>query len=182
MSVEMIRMVMRAWDGRGKPTLLTKYVLEALELPDVETLLSCLYHDQVSREKILDIVPLLFEAANQGDEVARELITNLGVEVGITANAMIRRLGLERSDVEVVLGGSVFKGKGNLLLDTINRSIHQQAPQARVKRLWHEPVVGAALLALEALGIIIQEPVEQNLMGSLPARLLIHPQPGEVNL
>ena len=177
-------MVMRAWDGRGKPTLLTQFVLQALQAPSEEVLLSKLYHEEIKRSRLLDLVPLLFEAAEAGDEVARELVIQMGSEVGITALAIIRRLGLELEDVEVVLGGSVFKGKGPLLLDTITRVVHAQAPRARVIKPRFEPVVGAALLALEAMGVNVDEQLYKTLESTLPDRLVITntglaPPPGD---
>ena len=45
----------------------------------------------------------------------------MGIETGVTARALIRRLGLEDQNPEVVLGGSVYKGEGSLLLDTIKQ-------------------------------------------------------------
>jgi N-acetylglucosamine kinase-like BadF-type ATPase len=172
LSQEMIRMVMRAWDGRGKPTLLTEMVLEALGVPSVEILLSKLYHDEISQGRLLDLVPLLFEAAEMGDEVSRKLIVKMGTEVGITANALIRRLSLGKEDVEVILGGGVFKGKGPLLLDTVKCVVSKEAPKARVVGLQQEPVVGAVLLALESTGEVAGEVIQRSLECSLPAELI----------
>lgn len=173
LSQEMIRMVMRAWDGRGKPTLLTQCILQALEVPSEEVLLSQLYHGEIQHSRLLALVPLLFEVAEAGDEVARELVIQMGNEIGITALAIIRRLGLVGEDVEVILGGSVFKGKGPLLLDTINQVVHTQAPRARVVKPRFEPVVGAALLALEAMGVNVDKQLYKTLESTLPDRLII---------
>lgn len=173
LSQEIIRRVMRAWDGRGKPTMLTSLVLSALKVPSEGTLLSKLYHGEIEPRRLIDLVPLLFEAAEAGDEVARELIIQMGTEVGITANALIRRLSLQGEEVEIVLAGGVFKGKGSLLLDTVTELVHEIAPRARIVRPRYEPVVGAALLALEAIGINIDEQHYQRLESTLPAKLII---------
>lgn len=167
LSEEMIRAVMRAWDGRGNPTMLTELVLGALSAGSVEQLLSMLYHEQIDPQRLLDLVPLLFDAAESGDQVARELIVRMGTEVAVSANALICRLALTKEDVEVVLGGSIFKGRGDLLLDTVTRLIHEVAPEARIVRPRHEPVVGAVLLALEAIGVITDEALNQVLDESL---------------
>ena len=171
LSWEMIRMVIRAWDGRGEPTLLTSLVLEALRLPTEEALLAKLYHDEIDHWRLLDLVPLLFEAAEAGDMVARRLIVALGTEVGVTARTLVRRLGLENEAVEIILGGSVFKGKGPLLLETATQVIHEVVPRGQVKRTDHEPVVGASLLALEAMGITVDTALKRSLTASLPERL-----------
>jgi N-acetylglucosamine kinase-like BadF-type ATPase len=96
-----------------------------------------------------------------------------GTEVGVTARTLIRRLGLEQEEVEVILGGGVFKGRGRLLIDTIDQVVHERAPRARVVRLKHEPVVGAALLALESLGVVVNEELFQRLEETLDFRLKI---------
>jgi N-acetylglucosamine kinase-like BadF-type ATPase len=152
LSEEIIRAVMRAWDGRGKPTVLK------------------LHREEITYRDLLDLVPLLFEAAWAGDEVARELVVQMGTEVGVSANALIRRLGLENEDVEVVLGGSVFKGKGPLLVDTVRYVVHKQNPAAQILPLWHDPVLGAALLALEAIGVTINREVHERLTRTLRSR------------
>ena len=87
LGMEMIRAVMRSWDGRGKATLLTRLVLDHFGLPDEGALLSALYHETIPGRGLLAIVPLLFEGALAGDEVSRELVSRLGDEAGLTAAA-----------------------------------------------------------------------------------------------
>ncbi|MBC7248688.1 MAG: ATPase [Anaerolineae bacterium] len=175
---EVIRLICRAWDGRGQPTMLTEMVLAALGLPSVEELISQLYQSQLDyypgqfdQRRLLALVPLVFEAAYAGDQVAQELLMRVGTEVGITANAIIQRLGVEAADVEVVLGGSVFKGKGPLLIDTVTQVVHRVAPQATIVLPEFEPVVGAVLLALENLGVEVNAGIYANLRASLPDEL-----------
>jgi N-acetylglucosamine kinase-like BadF-type ATPase len=150
LALEIIRLVMRAADGRGQPTRLTALTLGELGAPTESVLLARLYHKQIARARLLTLVPLLFEAGEAGDEVARELIVRMGVEAGTAANALIRRLRLP-DDVEVVLAGGVFKGQGPLLIDTVSETVRREAARAQFVRLRGEPVTGAALLALEAL-------------------------------
>jgi len=87
----------------------------------------------------------------------------------MAANALIRRLSLTKEDVEVVLGGSVFKGKGDLMLNTITRLVYEEAPKARIVRPQHEPVVGAVLLALEAAGAVVDEALYHLLKETWPS-------------
>jgi len=175
---EVIRLVCRAWDGRGQPTALTEMTLTALGLPSVEELISQLYQSQFDyypgqfdHRRLLDLVPLVFQAAYAGDRVAQDLLVRVGTEVGTTANAIIKRLGLENTDVEVVLGGSVFKGKGPLLVDTVTQVVHRVAPQATIVLPEFEPVVGAVFLALESLGVEVNGTVCANVRASLPDEL-----------
>ncbi len=180
---EVIRLVCRAWDGRGQPTVLTEMVLTALGMRSVDELISELYQSQFDSDhfdvrRLLDLVPLVFEAAYMGDTVAQDLLVRVGNEVGATAGAIIRRLGLESTDVEVVLGGSVFKGKGPLLVDTVTQVVHRVAPRAVIVLPEFEPVVGAVFLAMEALGVEVNDAVYHNVRASLPEELQPKPQRG----
>lgn len=168
---EAIRRVMRAWDGRGPQTALTRLILDALDLPDTEALLLALYNDALPREAYRQIPPLIFEAAYQGDPVAQELLRMQGEEVGTTAGTIIRRLGLTETDVEVVLGGSIFKGKGPLLLDVITAKVHEVAPRARIVIPEFEPVIGAWLIALESVVGTASPEVYDRLRETMPPEL-----------
>jgi hypothetical protein len=125
-----------------------------------------MYTQEIDRTRLGELLPLLFD-------VAQSLLIQLGTEVGITANALIRRLGMEKQDVEVVLAGSVFKGKGHLLPETATHLVHTIAPRARVMRPPYKPVVGAAFIALEAIGVTISSDQQAQLMRTLPGELLL---------
>jgi N-acetylglucosamine kinase-like BadF-type ATPase len=170
---EMIRLIMRARDGRGEPTMLVQMVLDELEVSSLEDLLRMLYHEEVGTRRLLGLVPLLFEAACAGDEVACELVKRVGTEVGVTARTLIRRLALENEEVEVVLGGGIFKARGTLLLDTVKAVIGEVAPRASIVLPRFEPVVGALLLALEAAGVEVAGSVEEKLGATMPGELVI---------
>jgi N-acetylglucosamine kinase-like BadF-type ATPase len=171
LSQEMIRLVMRAWDGRGAKTMLTRLVLDALQQPSEAALIESLYFGKIKQKQVIELVPLIFQAAMAGDQPAASLITQMGVEVGVTANALIRRFDLQNLDVEVVLAGGVFKGEGPLLMETVRREIYKQAPLAKIRRLDSEPVVGAALLGLEATQADVNEWILERLRASLPESL-----------
>jgi N-acetylglucosamine kinase-like BadF-type ATPase len=160
---QVIRAVMRAWDGRGPKTTLSKLVLDQTGVNNEQELIRLLRCSADIQGRILDIVPLVFEAAYQGDAVARSLLVTLGEEVGLTAIVLIRRLGLENESVPVVLSTSVFRGKGPLLLEVITQFVHRSAPLARVNIPEFLPVVGAVLEAMDEAGICLDKTVFANL-------------------
>ncbi len=173
LSLEMIRQIARAWDSRGQPTVLMEWVLQALQVESVEEMIGRLYREEIDQQRLLDLVPLIFQAAEAGDEVARGLIERMGREVGITALAMIRRLGMISTDVEIVLAGGVYKGEGPLLIDTIREIVTAEVPEARIVRPRYEPVVGAALLALDALNVQLSLEHIAVLEASLPEAFIV---------
>ena len=161
----------RAWDGRGKATALQQKVLEHFEAKNMDELARTLYYDTDSRRKIPSLCPAAFDAACEGDEVACEIIRKFGTEAGISANALISRLGLEADEIEVVLAGSVFKGRGTLILDVVKETVNPVAPRAQVVTPRYEPVVGAVMLALEGAGVRVESDVEDRLDKGVPQEL-----------
>lgn len=162
LAVEAFRSVIREWDGRGRPTLLTKLVLERLGYCSTETM----FHDFLDQGKSVppDLAELLFEASGQGDEVALDILRCQGEELGRSVQAVVRRLGLEQEEFDVVLAGSVLtRGQGDYLIRHITRMAHETAPRSHVRKLDCEPLIGALLLAMERDGRSVGPDVQQRL-------------------
>ena len=168
-SKEAIEAVLRAEDGRGAPTRLTELVLGQLGFSSVDEMLKALVAKKVGQASQLALCPRVFEASFAGDLVASGMIVRHGLALAEYAVAAIRRFQMLQETFDVVLAGSVFKGPGSLLPETITMAIHQAAPHARVVRSHFEPVVGALLLAYDALGLQVSEDVYDRLTTTCPA-------------
>ena len=106
---EAIRLAVRAYDGRGRPTLLQGAILRALDLSAIDDLVQAIYEKRVTLDDIRNLVPLIFQAANAGDAVARALVERCVEEVVLTAAAMLRRLDIMGTSADIVLAGGVFR-------------------------------------------------------------------------
>ncbi|WP_258168885.1 hypothetical protein [Paenibacillus sp. AR247] len=93
MNIEVFRSVIRAWDGREQPTQLTELLLSLLGYDTVGEMFDDFYDNQ--RSVPIDAARLLFAAAAGQDAVALEILNRQGVELGKSAAAVIRRLGME---------------------------------------------------------------------------------------
>ena len=160
--------VLRAEDGRGKPTLLTALLLDSLACPDVETLLRASVAGRIDQGKFYACAPLAFQAALSGDEVAVQIIIRQGKGLAEYITAMARRFDMCSLEFDVVLAGSVFKGVGPLLIDTLTQEIHQVAPRAKIVRAQFEPAVGSLLLAYDSLGIPVTPEIDARLAQTNP--------------
>jgi N-acetylglucosamine kinase-like BadF-type ATPase len=163
-----ISAVLRQEDGRGAPTSLTDIVLDHLGYPTVEGLLKALCADELDPERVRSLCPRVFDAADAGDDVAAGIIVRQGQALAEYATAAIRRYAMQALAFDVVLSGSLFKGRGPLLMDTIKQAIHRAAPRTRIVRARYEPAVGAVLLAYDALGIDVSEEMYTNLARTVP--------------
>ena len=165
---EGLQAVFREEDGRGPRTALTGAILTKLGYATPEALLKAMIAGQVEEGKVLSLCPLVFAAADAGDEAAATIIVNQGLALAEYATALIRRYGLANHEFDVVLSGSVFKGQGPLLCDTITQAIRRVAPRASVVRAQFEPAVGGVLLAYDALGLTVSEALYDTLRQTAP--------------
>jgi N-acetylglucosamine kinase-like BadF-type ATPase len=155
--------IYRAETGREPPTVLTSRVLDMFGLSAVDDLLRADMERRLGKDDIKHIAPLVFQAACEGDRVACEIIRAFGEGMAELVTAGLKRYNMTGLDVEVVLSGNIFKGPGSLVQEVIIANIHMVAPKARLVNARYEPVVGAVLLGLEALGVEIDEIVRQNI-------------------
>ncbi|MEF2965584.1 BadF/BadG/BcrA/BcrD ATPase family protein [Paenibacillus sp. M1] len=145
------RSAVRAWDGRGKPTLLHDLVLERTGFAGVPDMLDAAL--DAGYEPPLHLAELMFRAAAQGDEVASAILAQEGAELGNAAAALIRRLGMAGEEFEVVLGGSVLaKSAPGVMHEALAEPVRLAAPNARVVQITMEPVAGAVLSAMDHAG------------------------------
>lgn len=158
-----IQAVSHQWTLRGPATAISQALIRevgASSLADlIEGISQQYYHIDASA------APLVFAAAYDGDAVAIDLIRWAGSELGELAKAVIRQLGFQELDFEVVMVGSMFKG-GRLLIDSMYDTIHSLAPKARLVPLTAPPVTGAVLLAMEQVNDMPSVAVRQNLVHS----------------
>jgi hypothetical protein len=75
---------------------------------------------------------------------------------------------MQQCDFDLVLAGSLFKGQGPLLVDSITQAIHLTAPRARIVRSQFEPVIGTVLLAYDALGQSLSDGFYERLASTSP--------------
>jgi N-acetylglucosamine kinase-like BadF-type ATPase len=164
----------RAEDGRGPATVLAQTVPAHFGLARPRSLTAAMYRGRVASDRHLEIAPLVFEAATNGDAVARAIVDRLADEIVAWAGAAIRRLRLQRCGPDVVLAGGVFRTEDRAFYERIELRIAAIAPAARVSRLAAPPVVGVALLGLDRLwGGVTPPDVERRLRAELTAERLV---------
>jgi len=113
-----------------------------------------------------EAAPVVFRVAEQGDGVANDLIHWAGCELGELANAVIRQLEFENLSFDVVMTGSMFEG-GQMLIDPMREVIQKLAPIARLVRLNVPPVIGAAILGMEAGGLDVTKTIRDTMKESI---------------
>uniref|UniRef100_A0A0E0EPQ1 N-acetyl-D-glucosamine kinase n=1 Tax=Oryza meridionalis TaxID=40149 RepID=A0A0E0EPQ1_9ORYZ len=143
--------VVKAYDGRGPHTNLTREILRKLELSSPDELIAWTYADP-SWARIAALVPVVVSSAEDGDEVANKILHDSVQELADSVVAVVRRLKLCGEDgmdqFPLVLVGGVLEGnkKWNISGEVV-RCISKVFPGVHPIRPEVEPAIGAALLA-----------------------------------
>ncbi|MHC5796887.1 N-acetylglucosamine kinase [Lacisediminihabitans sp. FW035] len=142
----------RAVDGRGRPTAFTELVPAHFSLPHVAAVTEALHFGRLGFSALATLSPVVFAAAESGDSVATELIDRQAEEIVALAGAAIDRLHLSDTALPVVLGGGVLAAASPRFLASIEEKLGRRSPRAGITLVRDRPIVGAALLTLEAAG------------------------------
>jgi N-acetylglucosamine kinase-like BadF-type ATPase len=141
----------RAADGRGPQTVLENAVPAHFGLRDPFEVARAAHMEEMSSIRLGELAPIVL-AASEEDAVAAGIVRRLADEVVAFARAASRRLELTGTDPDVVLGGRVLRSVSPSVVEAIARGVAEVAPAARVRVTTSEPIVGAALLGLDAIG------------------------------
>ncbi|GIP22189.1 N-acetylglucosamine kinase [Paenibacillus sp. J22TS3] len=163
LSVEVFRSVIRADEGRERKTVLTERLTQLLGYSNVSELRED-YLDHF-RDLPAHIAELLFQAAEEGDQVATGLLIKQGDELGLAAAATIRQLAMEEDSFDIVLAGSLLtKGdRSGIIRHAIEQRVKQSAPNGTLRILSREPVVGSVVLAMESSGMHVNREILDRL-------------------
>jgi N-acetylglucosamine kinase-like BadF-type ATPase len=142
----------RSEDGRGPKTALQTTIPAGLGYRRPFQVLTALHRGTLDPDRIAQLPPVVFATAAQGDATARTIVDRQADEVVALATTAIRRLRMSRLDVDVVLGGGIFRNGDTAFFDRIREGIAVVAPAASITVLSDPPVIGAAQLGLDAIG------------------------------
>jgi N-acetylglucosamine kinase-like BadF-type ATPase len=165
LGAEALWLAVRAEDGRGAPTLLRQAVADHFGTATVAEVSAGIHLGDIRADRLHELVPLLLDVAAAGDEAARAVVLRMADEVAVLATTALTRLDLLDEPADVVLGGGVLAARDPLLLGTAEQLVDERAPLVRITVVDAPPIVGAALLGLDALGS--PAPVEDRLRVAL---------------
>ena len=151
----------RAGDGRGPDTVLRSLVASTFGRAVDEAAIAA-DRGEITDADLFAFAPAVFGAAG-GDPVAVAIIERFADEVLSFIAALIRRMQLAESEVDVVLGGGGLQAAQPQLIGRITAGLAALAPKAALHVLDVAPVAGPLVSALALAGA---EPAQS----SAPAR------------
>ncbi|MCM3873582.1 MAG: hypothetical protein ND895_23095 [Pyrinomonadaceae bacterium] len=149
-----LRAIAHASDGRGPKTSLMAAACAYFHVTTPEDLATAIYAPTMTNERLAGFGKQVVEAAKAKDQVAREIMTEAGSELGLVVSAVIRNLKLETERFQVAYVGGVFAAGGDLVLGPMCERILQIAPMAFVAPPRMSPSLAAARMARERSNLV----------------------------
>lgn len=141
--------IVRAHDGRGFATTMTNLLCLEYGMCEPDDLPQFVYAATTHVDDIARYGKLVIEAAQDGDDVAREILNRGGSELAECVVAIARKLHMTDSDFPVAYVGGAFHA-GDLLLSPMRLRLQRDCPGAILQPPQHTPVEGAAQMAMRA--------------------------------
>ena len=138
----------RSEDGRGPKTALEQLIPEHFGYATPLQLARALHDGELSQRRLLEAAPIVLASS---DPVALGIGERLADEVVALARAAFTRLALGGEPVEVLVGGGLMRFADVRLMARIEQGLAAVSPAIVLRRTSQPPIVGAALLGLDAL-------------------------------
>jgi hypothetical protein len=107
--------------------------------------------EELGMARLAELTPVVLAVCDE-DDVAAGIVHRLEGEVVAFVCTALRRLDLTGADADVVLGGRILRSVPPRVVAAIARGVHEVALDTRIVVSPSEPIVGAALLGLDAVG------------------------------
>ncbi|MEW9671153.1 N-acetylglucosamine kinase [Ammoniphilus sp. 3BR4] len=166
--------VMRAFDGRGKPTQLAPLLFAQYKIQEATELVSLLYASSNPRKWMAEAGPLVLQATEQGDEVAQEIVDQATDELVLLAEACGRNMGEAHP---IVLAGGLL-GKGTLLQRRVAEKLVMLGNAVEIPSF--PPLIGSLIMALQLGGVQMDSSVQHNLTESWGLMERVYKHDGKV--
>ncbi len=153
-------------DGRGEKTALRQKFESLFNIATIDLLVPKIYRGELQKEDVAGLAPMVFQAAEENDAVAKAIIERAGRELGKMAVAVVKNLGLVGESIQLAPIGSVLENQKVVLkpyieteLNSVSDSISFQDPQ-------YPPAIGAAIAGLKEETVKLSLEILENISTS----------------
>lgn len=143
---------MRDYDGRGPKTALLRLIMQKLQVREPQGIIARVYAGHMAVSEIASLSALVSQAAEGGDGVAIEILSEKGRILGELVVSAASKLDMLGARFGVSLNGGVFKA-GPPILGPLEESIRVAAPRAEVVEPKLPPACGAVVLLFRRAGV-----------------------------
>ena len=142
-----------SWDGRGPKTMLANMLLRMFNIKDLRDVCTPLYTSENMRKNFADLSKLVTAAAEKGDRVALQIMRDCAEQIALLLATCAANLKMGRQAYKVAATGGLVADPTSRYFKMCSRALRRRHSKARLVQPKFEPVVGAALIALDELKI-----------------------------
>ncbi len=106
-----LRAIAKASDGRAPETKLSEMACDYFRADTPQDVALAIYAPSMTNARMAGFAKFVAQAAREGDAVAIEILDEAGCELGLAANAVIRKLKLEGLKIPISRVGSIWNAK-----------------------------------------------------------------------
>lgn len=151
LGMQAIKQAVKAHDGRGPQTRLSRAVHDHFEVDDINQLMFLMDAHSTGRRRVASLATEVVALAAAGDAVAVGLIGRAAVELAQCVKAVSTNLAFQGGELRVAVVGGLVKA-GRVFMDPLRQELLAAAPGSLVVDPDMPPVEGALLLAGRLLG------------------------------
>jgi N-acetylglucosamine kinase-like BadF-type ATPase len=138
-----LRASARAADGRAPNTSVLHMMLEHFRAGDASDLIPIIYSSATTRSTIARLAPIVFQAADSGDAVARAIVRQAASELRQMVTTLAYRLNLNDGPLSLAISGGVLLHQPGLV-----EQLRRQLADAGMHAVTFTPVTDAVAGAL----------------------------------
>lgn len=155
-----------AEDGRGPKTILLPWLQKFFKVKSLRNACTTIYTDPNIRKSFSQFSRMVMKAAVKGDQVALNIVKRGAEEIVLILTTCAEVLKLQRSAYRVAVTGGLVENKG-MYFDLIRKGLRDKHPNADLVLPRFKPSIGAALIALDVIGIKWTDDVIANIEKTL---------------
>lgn len=160
-AIQALRAAVAAFEGRGPSTGLVRAAVRWSEVKELGDIVSRLYQPAFGKDRIAALALRFNEDPGPDDPVFREILERAGVELADQAMAAASAARVLCRPLPLHLNGAVVL-RNQVVQRSLIRRIRTRC-EVEVRPSVLTPTLGAAALALEAVGVTLDEAVVANL-------------------
>ena len=132
-AIAAIRAILKSVDGRGSETCLQPAIIQTLGLEAPDALIGFVYQPENNRRDIAVLSKLVFEAAEEGDHVAREILQRAVEALSELVKAVVSRLQFSDDGYALALTGGILIHQQDFRLNLLERLSHLQIEPSTIE-------------------------------------------------
>ena len=154
-SIRALRLILREYDLHRGERRFAAHILGALALNNFDELVR--WAQTADKTEIAALAPVVFRAADDGDNAAQEIISAGATVLAYFAAAVATRLELKAPEVRLM--GGLFEHRQSYV-EAFRGVLEPKIPKARIALIDSAPEIGAAWLAANGSSIVATEKID----------------------